>query len=604
MRKWDFYTTNEIKPNGWTKTQLEIQAEGLIGYMDKVWRTVRDSAWVGGEVKAWESVLYWLDGFIPLAYLLDKKDFKARAKKYVDAIIKSQKPDGWICPCKMEEIPKYDTWLVFLITKVLTVYYECSQDERIPKVIYKALKKYYGLLSNGIIRLRDWSAYRWYEGSIAINFIYEKYQEKWIVDLARLLKKQGIDFKEKTEIWKKPLNKWDMDTHIVNLVMMLKEEAVANEILGEEYTDRAESFYEILSRYNGTPVETFTGDVCLSGLSPIQGTELCSVVEQMYSYEQLYAYTGDPKWAERLEVIAFNAFPATLNDDMWVHQNVQMSNQIACVKFPGRSLFRTNNNEAHLFGLEPHSCCCTANFGQGWPKLVLSSFMYADDTVLNAIPIPAVLTTEDFKITLETEYPFQNTFVYKIDTKKDFQFKIRIPSFAKNLVVNGEKADAAEELNFDFYAGESREVHVSYETEASFVKRPHDLVNVKCGSLVFSLPVKYQKIRYEYVKQGVERLYPYCDYEYQTRSDWNYGYCEGGFEVIPQTVGEIPFSSKTPPVLIKTKAVKIPWDFEDGFNSVCAKVPTSCEPIGEVEEVILYPYGCAKLRMTEMPFIK
>ena len=116
---------------------------------------------------------------------------------------------------------------------------------------------------------------------------------------------------------------------------MLKHEALSCDVLGDDYFDIAERLVTVLSEYNGTPVGTFTGDEHLSGLSPIQGTELCAVVEQMYSYEHLYAYTGDNKWAERLELLAFNALPATISDDMWAHQYVQMSNQIACERFRG-----------------------------------------------------------------------------------------------------------------------------------------------------------------------------------------------------------------------------------------------------------------------------
>ena len=92
----------------------------------------------------------------------------------------------------------------------------------------------------------------------------------------------------------------DSETHIVNLAMMLKSEAVSCDILGDKYADFADRFKLILKEYNGTPVGLFTGDECLSGISPIQGTELCAVAEQMYSYELLYAYTGDKKWAEEL----------------------------------------------------------------------------------------------------------------------------------------------------------------------------------------------------------------------------------------------------------------------------------------------------------------
>ena len=153
MKKWHFYTTNELKPAGWMKRQLQIQAQGLSGHLDKIWPDIRDSAWIGGDREGWERVPYWLDGFIPLAYLLEDEDMIARAKRYIDAIVAGQKPDGWICPCTDEERPTYDNWAVLLITKVLTVYYECSKDPRIPDVIYRTMKNFYELLSSGTIKV-------------------------------------------------------------------------------------------------------------------------------------------------------------------------------------------------------------------------------------------------------------------------------------------------------------------------------------------------------------------------------------------------------------------------------------------------------------------
>ena len=131
MRKWNFYTTNEIKPLGWMKNQLQIQANGLSGNLDKMWPDVKESAWIGGNKEGWERVPYWLDGFIPLAYLLDDGDMKARAKKYIDAIIENQKPDGWLCPCEDNKRAEYDAWALMLISKVLVVWYDCSKDERV-----------------------------------------------------------------------------------------------------------------------------------------------------------------------------------------------------------------------------------------------------------------------------------------------------------------------------------------------------------------------------------------------------------------------------------------------------------------------------------------
>ncbi len=602
MNKWNFYTSNEIKPLGWLKNQLGIQAKGLSGNLDKMWNDIRNSAWIGGDKEGWERVPYWLDGFIPLAYLLENEDMIARAKKYIDAIISYQKPDGWICPCNDEDRKTYDTWAIQLITKTLTVYYQCSKDERIPDVIYKTLKNYYDLLRNGEIRLYDWGNARWFECFVAINFLYERCGEEWLKDLAKILKEQGMNYNDAIPLWKRPLNRWRFDTHIVNIAMMLKSEAVSCGMLGEEYTDNAEILHEILKNHNGTPVGLFTGDECLSGLSPIQGTELCAVAEQMYSYEILYAFTGDKKWAERLEVLAFNALPATISDDMWTHQYDQLSNQIACVKFPGKPIFRTNGQESHLFGLEPNYGCCTANFNQAWPKFALSVFMHSGNTVINALPVPSELKTDDKYIRIETEYPFKNEFRYTVKAEKGFTFKIRVPSFAKNLSVNGGKA-SGEMLSFDIGAGEEKEITVSFDTVPYFENRPHELSTVRCGSLVFSVPVKFEKNMLEYERDGVERKFPYCDYELVPVSDWNYAYSSQNLELQRGEVSEVPFSSENPPVTVKASVRKIDWGYEDGYDTVCAKIPESREAISDEQEILLYPYGCAKLRMTEIPMI-
>ena len=603
MRKWDFYTTNEIKPQGWMRRQLEIQAEGLSGNLDKIWPDVRDSAWIGGDREGWERVPYWLDGFIPLAYLLEDEGMIARAKKYIDAILAAQKEDGWICPCEEEERPTYDSWGVQLISKVLTVYYECSLDERIPDALYRVLKNYYELLKSGTIRLFEWGKARWFEALIAIRFLYERKQEDWLIHLAKLLKEQGTDYSALTDRWVRPLNKWTFETHIVNIAMMLKYEALYCDLLGEPYADRAEALRQILKTYNGTPVETFTGDECLSGLSPIQGTELCSVVEQMYSYEQLFAYSGDAKWAERLEKLAFNALPATISEDMWTHQYDQMSNQIACITFPGKPIFRTNGKESHLFGLEPNFGCCTANFNQGWPKFALSAFMHQGNTIISALPIPAKLKTKGISILLETNYPFENSFTYKIEAKENHIFKIRIPSFANNLLVNGTAADGRE-LTFEIGAGEKRAITLSFETVPKIKKRPHNLHSIECGSLVFALPIAYEKRMLEYERKEVERKFPYCDYELIPCDHWSYGLAAPTLSLERKPISETPFSEKNPPISIKASLQKIAWGLEEGYEAVCAKIPQSTTPLDAPQEMELIPYGCAKLRMTELPFAK
>ena len=102
MKKYQNFTPAELKPTGWLKRQLELQAEGLSGNLDKIWPDIRDSKWIGGDRDGWERVPYWLDGFVPMAYLLEDEDMIARVKKYIDGIVAGQCEDGWLCPCTLE----------------------------------------------------------------------------------------------------------------------------------------------------------------------------------------------------------------------------------------------------------------------------------------------------------------------------------------------------------------------------------------------------------------------------------------------------------------------------------------------------------------------
>lgn len=605
---YSFFKTENIKPRGWLRRQLLLEADGLCGNLDKVWPDIKDSAWIGGKSEGWERVPYWLDGFVPLAYLTENDDMKKRAKFYIDKILERQESDGWICPVVKEHRASYDTWAILLIGKVLVRYYECSADERIPPAIYNLMKNFYDLLSAGEVSVFDWGSHRWYEGFPALNFIWEKYGENWIRDFAKMLRKHGFDYRKSENLWKRPLNRWRFDTHIVNLCQMLKSEILSCDLLCEEESNSAEHFYQILEKYNGTAVGTFTGDECLSGTSPTQGTELCSVVELMDSLEQLYAYTGNTIWAERLEKIAFNALPATVSEDMWAHQYVQMVNQIDCTPFPGKSHFGTNNSEAHRFGLEPNYGCCTANFGQGWPKFSLSAFLKSSDGILNAITIPSELRTVwkniGIKIALDTDYPFKNKLRYTVecDGKTDMKFSVRIPSFAKKLHVNGNPSFPKNGmLVFEGFQKGITHLEISFETNPVLEKRPDNLRCLRLGSLIFSVPIDAEISRIEYEKNGVLRKYPYCDYDYKGISDWNFAFTKDSFEVEEREIGNVPFSQKEPPLKIKASLCHIDWGLEDGYETVCAKAPNSRVPLDEAFEKDLIPYGCARLRMTEMP---
>ena len=597
-----------IKPEGWLRRQLEIQARGLSGNLDKIWPDVRQSAWIGGDREGWERVPYWLDGFIPLAHLLQDEDMIARADRYVQCIVDRQQADGWICPCDPSARPTYDLWAVLLIGKVLALHCEFTGDERAENALYAAMKNLHDLMAAGEVHLFDWGKFRWFEGLIPLLHLYQRKPEAWMQTLGRMLRMQGADYAALTPLWERPMNRWRQETHIVNLCMMLKYEALCCAFFGEKPTGICEALWRELEERHGTAVGTFTGDECLSGTSNTQGTELCAVAELMYTCEWCYAATGDSIWAERLEKAAFNAWPATFTDDMWAHQYDQMVNQVACVEFPGRSHFRTNGSESHLFGLEPNYGCCTANMHQGWPKLVLHAIQQNDEGLCVAHLLPVYAKTQvngqSVAIRVETEYPFRMRARITVDCPDGaaFTLKLRVPAWGKDIRINGKIVRVRKGHIVIRKAWQGAETLLLEMTaRAHFVRRPTELKTVEYGPLVFALPIEAEYRRREYTRNGVERKFPYCDYELVPKSAWNYGFADTALTVEERPAGDVPFSAICPAVVIHARLAPVDWPWEDGFDTVPAVKSASNVQCGESRDMVLIPYGCAKLRMTEMP---
>ena len=601
------FTTKEIKPTGWLKDQLIIQAKGLSGNLDKIWNDVKNSKWIGGSCEGWERVPYWLDGFIPLAYLLNDEDMIARAKRFVDAIIAGQKEDGWICPCEDNERNGYDTWALYLILKVLIVYYDCSGDERIEEVVYKALKQYYDFNRHNTVF--NWAASRWYECVISIAWLYERRPEKWLLDLASFLETQGFDYQKCLSYLKKKteMGCWSYYNHVVNLAMSLKSDAVMSVLDGRNPEKNTEKFLGFLTHHHGNINGYFNGDETLAGTSPSQGTELCGVAEAMYSYEIISTCTKNTKWMDRCERLAFNAFPATVSEDMWTHQYDQMTNQPYCAKLKNPH-FTSNNGEAHLFGLEPNFGCCTANHNQAFPKFTLSCFMREKDgiAVTSLAPCSVSTTAHGVPVTVTTEtlYPFRDSVKIKVDAQSPVEFTlfVRIPGFYDYAVVDGERVESGRYYEIK-RKWDSDEIDLQLFATPHFVKRG-TLFAVQRGALTYAVPVKERWEKIEYIKNGVERVFPYCDYEIFPESEWQYGFASDELTYEEKDEYKSAFATSAPLCTVKAKVARIDWGLMKKNGLVAKHKPTSTAPLSEPIEIELVPYGCAKLRMTELPFVK
>jgi hypothetical protein len=610
-----------VRPSGWLKKQMQIQANGLSGHLDETWADVdSNSGWLGGTGEAWERGPYFLDGLVPLAYLLDDARLKAKAQTFVEWTLTHQASSGMIGPSSND-----DWWPRMVMLKALAQYQEATGDPRVIPVLSRYFA--YQLSALPARPLRDWGKFRWQDNALIAIWLYNRTGDPKLLELVRLLHTQGYDWQAQFSDFKftqpvareviklnegKGLGDLALATHGVNNGQALKAAPLWS-LVSNSDSDRAgfQQMLAALDKYHGLPNGMFSCDEHLAGRNPSQGSELCTVVETLYSLEQSLAILGDATIGDRIETIAFNALPGTFTDDMWAHQYDQEPNQVEVSLH--RKPWTTNGPESNLYGLEPNFGCCTANFHQGWPKFAASLWMDSnDDGVVAALYSPCEVTTTvrntAVHILEETEYPFRGSVRMKIQpaTAVRFPLRLRIPAWVRGpaILVNGLPVDAPQDAGFakierTWKAGDVVELRLP--TPPRLVKGYNDSISVMSGPLVFSFPIGES-----WVKLRDRRMT--ADWQVFPNTPWNYALAISEEDVQTHSVqehpmGPSPFSLANTPVKLEVKARRLPsWLAVDGVADPVPHSPVlSSEP---EEKITLVPYAAAKLRITAFPQLK
>jgi len=614
-----------IEPEGWFYEQLKLSAEGMTGELDEIWEDVgENNGWLGGTGDSWERGPYWLDGLLPLANILKNQKLIDKANKWIEWTLNSQLPNGFFGPLpdsskmtddknksinRREEVKK-DWWPRMVMLKVLRQYYEATGDERVIDFMTNYFK--YQLKQLPVEPLDNWTHWAKARGGENLDVVYWLYNhtgDEFLLDLGKILFDQTYNWTERLSSGE-PYN-W----HGVNTGMGIKQPAVYYQFTKDEkYLDAVKKGIHDLMKYHGQVGGLFSGDELLAGTEPTRGTELCTVVEYMYSLETLIKITGDPFYAEILERVAYNALPAQIEADFTGRQYYQMPNQILCTN--DWHNFSVKPGKEIMYGLETGYGCCTANYHQGLPKFAANLWLATDDNGLAAfIYAPSKVTAkvaEGIEVTLreETQYPFKEKikFIYDTDKEAAFALHLRIPAWCDDAVisVNGKEfskpaAGTIAKVIRNWKPGDVIELYLPMKIK--FNRWHENAASVERGPLVFALGLteKWESV------DGEGR---YKTYSVTSDDPWNYVLLkknldkpETGFEVIEKNVKGQPFTKDNAPVIIKTKAKR--YNDWKQYGGVTGPIPyTSYWPRildVEEEEIILIPYGCARLRISEFP---
>ena len=631
------FSLGAIKPAGWLEEMLVRQKEGLSGNLDRLYPLVMGptNGWLGGDGDQWERGPYWIDGLLPLAYILDDAELIAKVKPWIEWTLASQKENGYFGPdtdyentiVGIQRNNCGDWWPKMVMLKVMQQYYSATGDKRVIDFMTKYFQ--YQLKTLPVYPLDHWTFWARYRGGdnlMSVYWLYNITGDDFLLDLGEIIYSQTFPF---TQIFTSH-NWWHTGSmHCVNLAHGMKTPLIYYQRHPEQkYVDAAKQGLKDINTFISGPHGVIIGDEALHGNNPTQGSELCTAVEMMFSLEKMLEITGDVQWADHLEKVAYNVLPTQIKDDFSARQYYQQVNQIA-ITCEGRNFVSPHEDTDIVFGELSGYPCCTSNLHQGWPKFTRHLwFATADNGIASLIYAPSEVTAQvgndiTVKIAEKTDYPFEEkidfnlSFPSKKDKKAFFPFHLRIPAWCNNpvITINGEAVSIAAHsgeivrINREWKDGDHIQLELPMRISTS--NWYDDAVVIERGPLLYSLKMDEKWERK--VDQRPESSHKgEWYYEVTSTSPWNYSLIrkylkeeelEKNFVVRKaENIAPYPWNLENAPITIKTKGRILPsWKMFKGSAGPVNFFMQANEPMGDEETIELIPYGCTTLRITEFP---
>ena len=613
-----------VTPRGWVGEMLTRQKNGLSGQLGEIsdWLDKKGNAWLEpGGSHGWEEVPYWLRGYANLAYILNDKALLEETKFWIEGILRSSQPDGFLGPVN-ENKGRRELWANMLALQILQDYYEWCGDERVLPVLTAYYK--WQLAYPDEKFLRDyWENSRGGDNLLSVIWLYNRTGEPFLLELAGKIHRCTANWMQESG-----LPNW----HNVNVAECFREPAEWYLVSGDPKALKAtyNDFWLIRRIYGQVPGGMFGSDEnCRHGyIDPRQGTETCGFVEQMLSDEILMRQTGDLLWMENLEDVAFNDYPASMTEDLRALRYLTCPNQ---VQADSNNHSPGVDNGGPFFCMNPFSSrCCQHNHSMGWPyyaeNMVLASadggaalLIYGDCTAK-----VKVADGQEVVIDEQTQYPFSEDIKLTISglkkkTTATFPLYLRIPTWTEgaHITVNGKTVDCKVSsgllcINREWANGDEVKLFFPMRLTKRVWALNKSSISVNYGPLTLSLKIseRYEEkdsrktaIGDSHWQEGADAS-KWPTYEIYADSPWNYalsGNLENmkvEFKAWPES--NYPWSHEGTPISVKARGARVEGWRQDE-TGLCQILPDADAPRGKVEDITLIPMGAARLRISAFP---
>lgn len=619
-----------IRPEGWLRHQLELMATGFSGRLEEIspFCKYKGNAWVtpGGQgERGWEEVPYWLKGFTDLGLVLGDQSLQAQARKWLDAVLANQSEDGYFGNRKNLDVRRgdqpemntdkptrvVDLWPNMIMLYPLRSLYEATGDKRVLPFMTKYFEWQMKLPVNEFLPA-SWQKYRGGDNLDSIYWLYNRTGDAWLLDLAKRNH-------ERTANWMNNIPTW----HGVNISQGFREPAqFFQQAKDVRFLQATEADYDrVMGEYGQVPGGMFAADENArpGHMGPRQAAETCSMAEFMLSHEMLTGITGDAKWADRAEDVAFNSLPAAMTPDLKGLHYLTAPNMIQLDRQNKAPILE---NSGDMLSYNPFQYrCCQHNVAHAWPYFAEHLWMATKGNGLAAVMYSSSVVKAkvgdgtEVRITESTGYPFEGSIRFDIATPKDVSFPLalRVPEWSQAHIVrlNGKELMSPQLgrgwliVNHRWQNGDRLQLELPMRVMVKTWPKNGNSVSIYRGPLAFSA-----RIGERWEQYGDHPEWP--AYEVFPATPWNWALAiePAGLSqrlLVRRTNGVIkdqPFTPENAPVEIFVRARQVPqWTQES--NGMPGPIPQSPVATRErIRTIALIPMGCARLRISVFPVAK
>lgn len=490
-----------VRPQGWLAKQMEMQRDGLTGHAEELYDDIGKSDWItrgkrGGQF-AWERGPYYAKGLLSLAFALDDAELKARAKKWVDAYIASQRENGDFGPVDRS------WWAKMIALWTLRDWCEATGDPRVVPFLERYFAFQRAAFEKGDSLSKDscWAIARGGDEIDVLVWLCRKTGRQEWADLARRVAEMSADW---TSFYHRGgASDPGYRVHIVNYMQGLKLPAL-KWLLGGGEEDRTAVRAALdpsgwAMKKCGRPDRAVNGTEPLTSRSSTEGTELCATAEHILSAQVALEALGDAQLADDLEMAAYNTLPATLGGDGRGLRYYCLLNQPACIDAELKFACNGHGMLSTVAGPYAGYGCCRSNFHFAWPKVAESMWMKRDGGLAAVVYGDCTVKTPLATVRETGGYPFSDVVRFEIleTSGGEWPLFLRVPGWSDGMRVKVQnKANDVEvsKAKNGFYRLDGRwkkgdVVEVSFRAKVEVTRWENDSLAVTRGPLLYALRI-------------------------------------------------------------------------------------------------------------------